>query len=150
MARITLPEVQAWLDTAKLTLSSFDTELLAHLEEEVLTRLSTVYDTSGWTTSGNTPKLVRTAISKTYASWTIDKEYSDDQEEGNDYAARLIANAEMIIISIINGTVVIPEEPTPDFARGPTFYPTDDSSAQEPTSDDPSLGGPYFSLGRAF
>lgn len=149
MARVTLPEVQGWLDPAKLTLGSLDTELDANLEEEIIDRLSVAYDTSVWTNSSNTPKLVKTIISKTYASWIIDRFYSEDQEEGNDYAARLNANAEMLITSLINGTITIPGT-DPAFSRGPSYYPNDASSAQTPTSDDPSLGGPYFSLGRSF
>lgn len=150
MARVTLAEIQGWLDPAKLTLASIDTELLANLEEEILTRLAVVYDVSGWTTSANTPKLVRTAISKFYASWLYDRFYSENQEEGNDYALRLAQNVENIMMALIDGRVVLPEEPDPMTSRGPSYYPTDASSAQEPTSDDPSLGGPYFSLGRSF
>lgn len=150
MARVTAAEVQGWLDAAKLTVSSLDTELIASLEEEILSRLSVVYDTTGWTTSANTPKLVRVIISKTYSSWVIDKAYSENQDEGNDYAKRLFDNAEMLINGIIEGNIIIPEEPVPDFTRAASFYPTDSSSAQEPTYANPSLGGPYFSLGRSF
>lgn len=150
MARITMAEVQGWLDPTKTTLSSLDTELLANLEEEILSRLAVVYDVSGWTTNLNTPKLVRTAISKSYASWYYDRFYSENQEEGNDYAARLQANVDSIMAALIDGRVVLPEVPEPAVSRGPSFYPTDSSSAQTPTSDDPSLGGPYFSLGRNF
>lgn len=150
MARVTLAEVQGWLDAAKLTLTSLNAQLLANLEEEILSRLSVAYDTSGWTTDLNTPKLVRVIISKTYSSWEIDKAYSENQDEGNDYAKRLNDNAEMLINGIVEGNIIIPEEPVPDLPRGPSFYPTDASSAQEPTYDDPSLGGPYFSLGRSF
>lgn len=150
MARVTMAEIQGWLDSAKLTLTAIDTELLANLEEEILTRLAVVYDTSGWTTSGNTPKLVRTAISKSYASWLYDRFYSENQEEGNDYAVRLQENVESIMSALIDGRVVLPEVPEPAVSRGPSFYPTDASSAQTPTADDPSLGGPWFSLGRSF
>lgn len=150
MARISLAEAQAWCEQVKLTLGSLDSALLAHLEEEVLARLSPVYDVSVWTTDSNTPKLVRTIISKTYSSWIVDRAYSEDQEEGNDYAKRLNDNAEMLIAALIEGSIEIPGGPDPETSRGASFYPTDASSAQEPTSDDPSLGGPYFSLGLSF
>lgn len=150
MARVTLGEVQGWLDPSKLTLASLDAELLANLEEELISRLRVVYDTSTWVDSLTTPKLVRTAISKFYASWLYDRFYSENQEEGNDYALRLAENVESIMSALIDGRVVLPEDPEPAVSRGPSFYPTDASSAQEPTSSDPSLGGPWFSLGRSF
>lgn len=150
MARVTTAEVQAWLDTVKLTIASVETELSAHLETEILARLGSAYDTSGWTTDANTPKLVRTIISKTYASFLIDRFYSEDQEEGNDYAARLMANAEMLITGIIDGSITIPDEGEPDIARGPSYFPTDASSALEPTADNPEYGGPYFSMSKSF
>lgn len=149
MARVTVPEVQGWVDPAKLTISTLDTELIANLEEEILDRLSVAYDTSVWTTSGNTPKLVRVIISKTYSSWLIDRFYSEDQDAGSDYAKRLLENAEMLIMSLINGQITIPST-DPTFSRGPSYYPNNASSSQLPTPADPSLGGPYFSLGRSF
>lgn len=150
MARVTLPEVQAWLDSTKLTLASLDTELIAHIEEEILNQLAVRYTVTGWTTSANTPKLVRTAISKFYASWLLDRFYSENQEEGSDYALRLKENSDMIVAGLVNGTIILPEQPTPTYPSGASFYPTDASSAQDPTTDDMSLGGPYFSLGRSF
>ncbi len=127
-----------------------ETELIAHLETEILARLNSVYDTSTWVDSTTTPKLVRTIISKTYASFYIDRWYSEDQEEGNDYAARLMQNAEMLITGIIDGNIEIPGEGVPDTPRGPSFFPTDASSALTPTDDHPEYGGPYFSLSKQF
>lgn len=149
MARVTLAEIQGWLDPVKLTLASIDSELLAHLEEETLTKLSSVYDVSGWTTSSNTPKIVRTAISKYYASWLMDRFYSENQDEGSDYAKRLCDNADMIVSGLVNRVIIIPEVPVPSYDVA-SYYPNDLSSAQDPTEDNPSLGGPYFSLGRGF
>lgn len=150
MARVTLAEIQGWLDPFKLTLASIDTELLANLEEETLAKISTVYDTSGWTNSTNTPKLIRTIISKYYASWLLDRFYSENQDEGNDYAKRLCDNADSVVMSILNRTIIIPEVPSSSTSDAASYYPNDTSSAQEPTIDNPSLGGPYFSLGRSF
>lgn len=150
MARVTLPEVQGWLDPVKLTIASLDTELLAQLEEEILARLSVAYDTSGWTTDSNTPKLIRTIISKTYASFLYDRFYSEDQEEGNDYAARLNANAEMLIMGLIEGRIILPGGPETATSRGPSYFPTDASSALEPTDDHPEWGGPKFSMNSRF
>lgn len=150
MARISLAEAQAWLEPTKLTLDALDEDLLDHLEAEVLSRLEAIFDTSGWTTDSNTPKLVRTIISKFYAAWTYDRQYSEDQLEVNEYATRLMQNAEGVLTGIIDGNITIPEVPDPETERQPSFYPNDASSALEPTDDDPSLGGPYFSLSKAF
>lgn len=150
MARITLAEAQGWLESTKLTIASLDASLLGQLEEEILSRLSVVYDTSAWTSDTTTPKLIRTIIAKTYASWLYNRQYSEDQGENNEYALKLLENAEMLMNALIGGQIEIPGGPEPETSRGASFYPTDASSVQEPTDADPSLGGPYFSLGRLF
>lgn len=150
MARVTQREIQSWLEITKLNLAALNTDLLLQLEEEVLVQLSSVYDTSTWTDDTTTPKIVRTIIAKTYASYHIDKVYSENQDEGNDYAARLIANANMLIAGLVSGLFEIPEVPSPENPGTASFYPTDASSAMEPTLEDPSLGPARFSLGKVF
>jgi len=150
MARVTLAEIQGWLDPIKLTLASIDTELLANLEAETLAKISTVYDVTTWVDVASTPKLIRTVISKYYASWIMDRFYSENQDEGSDYAKRLCDNADSVVASILNRTIIIPEVPEPTASEAASYYPNDASSAQTPTIDNPSLGGPYFSLGRSF
>jgi hypothetical protein len=149
MARVALGEVQGWLEPTKLTLTSLDTGLLNNLEEEVLARLGSVYDTSLWIDSSTTPKLVRTIISKLYSSWHYDRQYSEDQEEGNNYAHRLAQNAENLIRSIVAGQIIIPDEPISNPHQA-NFFPTNESSSKKPTELNPEFGGPYFSLGRRF
>jgi len=149
MARVTLNEVRAWVEPTKLPLSALDTELLAHLEEEALVRLSSTYDVDVWVDSGTTPKIVRTIISKLYASFYIDRAYSENQDDGNDYAIKLAENAEMLLTGLVIGDFEIPNNP-PDNSSSPSFYPTNASSSQTPTLSDPSLGGPHFSLGKVF
>ncbi|MET0466940.1 MAG: hypothetical protein ABW007_27515 [Chitinophagaceae bacterium] len=153
MARVSDAEVGAWLEVTKLSIPGSgveDSELLSHMEAEVLIRLSTVYDTSTWLDGVTTPKIVRTIISKMYASFLLDKAYSENQDGGNDYAARLQANADLLITGLVDGLITIPGiDPTVDQTE-PSFYPNDASSAQRPTADDMSLGGPWFSLGQAF
>lgn len=149
MGRVTLSEVAAWVDPTKIPLSALDQELLSHLEEEVLVQLVPQYNVSTWLSPETTPKIVRVIIAKTYASFYIDRAYSENQDVGNDYAARLQANANTLIMGLVNGSIQIPEVP-PDNPSSASFYPNDASSAQEPTSDDPSLGGPWFSLGKVF
>lgn len=149
MARVTQREIQSWLELTKLNLPALNTDLLAQLEEEVLVQLSSVYNTSTWLDEVTTPKIVRVIIAKIYASIHIDKMYSENQDEGNDYAARLMANANMLLAGLMSGLFEIPGVVSPNPGT-PSFYPTDASSAMEPTTEDPSLGPARFSLGKVF
>lgn len=148
MPRVQTSEIQAWLEPTKLTIAAPDLDLLVHLERETLVRLAVFYDTSGWTDHTNTPDIVRTIISKCYAVQHIDKTYSENQDENSEYARRLKENVHMLIEGILEGVIPIPGQ---DKANGrASFFPTNASSAQEPTRDDMSLGGPWFSLGKSF
>lgn len=149
MARIAVEDVQAWVESTKLKPSALDLDHLSQIEEEVLARLSSVYTTTSWVDRTTTPRLVQVIISKLYAGWLYDKTYSENQNYPNNYARMVKANAEMLIVGIINGTIEIPGATTTTLA-GASFYPNDASSAQTPTSVDPSLGPAKFSLGRLF
>ena len=149
MARVTQREVQSWLELTKLNLAALNTDLLSQLEEEVLVQLSSVYDVSPWIDEATTPKIVRVIISKIYAGWHINKMYSENQDEGNDYARDLQQNAQMLLAGLISGLFEIPGTVSPNPGTA-SFYPTDASSAMEPTHDDPSLGPARFSLGKVF
>jgi hypothetical protein len=148
MSRITVQEAQAWAEGTKLTIPALDTNLLDHLEEEVLRPLDSAFDIATWVDATSTPKLVRTIISKLYVAWAYDKTYSEDIEQGNNYADRLKMNANTLLAGLIAGTIELPG--VPDVAGTPVFYPTDASSAMEPTFDDPSLGPAAFSMGLRF
>jgi len=149
VSRITVQEAQAWAEGTKLTISALDTDLLDHLEEEVVVRLSSAFpDYTTWVDETTTPKLVRTIISKLYIAWIYDRQYSEDIAEGSAYSDRLRLNAEMLITGLLDGTIELPGEP--DISGSPLFYPTDASSAQCPTRDDPSLGPAAFSMGKMF
>ncbi len=150
MARITVDGAQGWADQQKVTLSTLDLHLLNSIETEVLARLSSAYDTSTWLDATNTPPLVQVVICKYYVSWIYDRAYSENQIEGNDYAAMLRMNAEMLISGLIDGTIDIPGVTPIGSGAGPAFYPNDASSALEPTFDDLSLGPAKFSMGKVF
>lgn len=149
--RITVNEVTAWFESTKLpSFTDFtgrDLELLNHLEEEVLQRIQSAHDTTGWTNNTNTPKIVRTVIAKMFASWFYERQYSEDGET-NTYSKRLQDNANTLIDGILDGT--IPIDDTPATIGQPIFYPNDASSALEPTKDDSSLGPNKFSMGQVF
>lgn len=149
MARVQLSEVATWVEPAKVPITVLDPELLSALEEEVLVQLAPQYTTTTWVDPATTPKIVRVIIAKMYASFHIDRAYSENQDGGNDYAARIMANANMLLTGLVSGSFELPESP-PGNASTPSFFPTDFSSAQTATSDNPEFGGPYFSLGRVF
>lgn len=150
MTRVALSEVQAWVEPSKVNLTALDSELLSSLEEEVLVQLTSQYNVSGWINPATTPKIVRVIIAKTYASFHIDRAYSENQDGGNDYAARLMANANMLLTGLVSGSIDIPDVPATNSSTAPSFFPTDASSAQLSTASNPEFGGPYFSLGRVF
>jgi hypothetical protein len=148
MARIQLADAQGWVESTKLTLPSLDVALLNQLEEEIIARLHTVYDTSTWLDPITTPAIIKVIIAKTYAAWVYDRQYSENQDQGNDYAAMLRTNAEMLITGLIDGTIDIPG--ILPIGGIPSYYPNDASSAMVPTLEDPSLGPAKFSMGKMF
>lgn len=148
MSRITVNEAKAWAEPTKLTIAPLDVDLLDHLEEEVLRRVGVVVDTTSWVDAATTPKIVRTAISKFYVSMLYDRQYSEDIADGNAWAQRLAANAELLISGIVDGTIEVPGATSE--AGQPVFYPNDASSAATPTFDDPSLGPAKFSMNMVF
>lgn len=152
--RITVAEAQAWAEPTKMTIQepfiAQNSALLLQIEEEVLARISNAYDISTWVDPVTTPRLVRVAIAKKFVAWAYRRQYSEDITEADAaYATQLDANAEVIIQGIVDGSIEIPTLP-PSTTSTPLFYPTDASSAQRPTRDDPSLGPAKFSMGMTF
>ena len=153
MARITAAEAQAWVEGTKFTIASItgtNLDLLTQIEEEIIARVANSYPTDylNWTTSANTPLLIKVAIAKMFVAWMYRRQYSEDLgEDDAAYAAKLEANAQSIIDGVVDGTLDIPGVSS---GIGPAFYPTDASSAMEPTVSDPSLGPAKFSMGMRF
>jgi len=150
MPHITVQQAQAWAEQSKLALGSLDLELEDQVATQVLGRVAQAYDVSSWTDDTTTPDIVRSAIAMTYVSWFYSRQYSEDEPNTNEYAIRLLAMAEDLIAGIITGAIEVPEEPIQTDLGEAAFYPTDASSAMEPTLDDSSLGGPVFSMGTVF
>lgn len=149
MARISIDDVQAWVENSKIVPPSLDLDHVDQIETEILARLGGVYNTSLWVDKATTPRLIQVIIAKTYTGWLYDKMYSENQSQPNIYSRMIKQNAEMLIDGILDGTIEIPGTPATT-EQGPTFYPNDISSAQEPTFEDPSLGPAKFSMGRIF
>lgn len=150
MARITPTDAQGWAESTKIDLSTLDVSLLDSIESEVISRLGSAYDTSTWVDPTSTPKIVKVVIAKNYVAWFYDRQYSENQDRGNDYAAMLRTNAEMLMTGLLDGTITIPGVTPIGSAAGPAFYPSDASSTLDPTPDDMSLGPAKFSMGKTF
>ena len=151
MAHITTAEVNAWLEATKLNLSSVDATLEGHSSEIVIDRLAAVFNVSTWVNESTTPKLVRTLISMYYASYIYDRAYADDATDTSNYAFILRRQADAIIIGLLAGTIIMPEDPVAATAHiDPAYFPNDLSSANSPSSDFPSDGPPSFTMGQVF
>jgi hypothetical protein len=148
MAFIDVVEAQSWAEQSKLSIASIDGGLEDSIATQVLAKIAAAYDTTAWTTSTSTPSLVRKVIAMQYVSWQISRAYAADDGE-NDYALRLLGMSESLIEGIISGAIPLTDLPSDQTAFSATaaFYPSDASSAMEPTADDRSLGGPAFTMG---
>jgi hypothetical protein len=150
MARVTVEEVRALAERTKLTVQTLDTALLDSYEGEILARLGAQIDAATiaiWITPETTPTLIRTIIARKYFAWFYFRQYSEDVgTTENTYAEKLDASAEMLIAGILDGSIPIPGSTVN--ISGATFYPTDDSSAQDPRDvpEDPSVGPASFSM----
>ena len=151
MARILVADAQAWLDGTKLTISTLESALLAQVESQVVSSLDSSFDITGWVNDTNTPAIVKTIIAMNYVAWLYDRSYSEDQEQGNDYAALLRAQAAALQQGLIDGSIVIPDQPADTGPSDtPLFYPNDESSSLEPTDLLPSLGPASFNVRGVF
>jgi hypothetical protein len=150
MTHISFGEAQAWSERTKLDLGTvLEEELEDQLSTQVLSRVATAYDTSGWVSETTTPKLLRTVIAMQYVAYIYARTYSDNTD-GDSYSTLLLTGSEAILQNIIDGiTPIDGVDPTADLSE-PVFYPTDLSSASTPTPEDSSLGGAKFSMGTIF
>lgn len=151
MGNITVEEAQVWCERTKLDLGAqLDGGLEEQVSSQILGRVATIYDTSSWVSSLTTPKLIKTIIAMYYTAWMYNKLYSDDNDDTNGYADKLMSMADTLLQNIMEGLTVIPGVTPTDDPSEPSFYPTDASSALEATVEDPSLGPAKFSMGTIF
>jgi hypothetical protein len=151
MARILIGDAQAWAESTKLNITVLDSGLVDQVETQVLARLTPAFPdiVSTWTSSVNTPAIVKTVIAMFYVAWFYDRQYSEEQEALNDYAVLLRAQAESLIAGIIDGSIDIPNVDPPALG-GPDYYPNDLSSSLSPTTRDRSLGDAKFSMNQIY
>jgi hypothetical protein len=149
VAHIDVNDTSAWAEPLRLPITVLDNDLEDSIATQVLAKLAVVIDVTSWLDLNSTPEIVRKIIAMQYVASYINRSQSSE-EDLNNYALWLWANAETLIDGLIAGTLVLDPTVPPDGTdpSSPLYYPTDASSAQEPTPDDMSLGGPAFSMGR--
>jgi hypothetical protein len=152
MPRVTPQEVQSWLEGTKSDLAgSLDSDFLRQIEARVLGQIASAYPVSAWVSVGTTPELVRVCIAMKYAAWFYRRTYSEEGET-NQYATLLDTSANALITGIINGSIILPDATSATTVAGPSFYPSDASSALDPINfpDDRSVGPGAFSMNKIF
>jgi hypothetical protein len=107
------------------------------------------YPTATWVNEASTPALIRTIIAMYYIAALYDRHYAQEEEESS-YAITLRSLADANITGLISGSVELSEYELPVTGGTPSFFPNDLSSANEPTVDNPSDGGPAFMMGTIF
>jgi hypothetical protein len=137
MPHIQVSDAQSWLEKTKTNLGpALDDNLEASIASQVLARVVQSYDVSTWTDNTSTPRLVRDVIAMKYASWFYNRQYSED-DQTNEYALLLNAQAEVLIDGIIDGSIDLPEieGPGPGLENlGPSYEKSD----------------PVFTMGKVF
>lgn len=130
MAVVTLPEVQQWLETTKMSLAAVDPELSESARLVVFGKVSGTYDTSEWVDVATTPKLIRATIGKLVAAWEYLKAYGEEDE--STYGSRMERQVYELLKEIDNGNVLLEEYPEiAGTLSEPVFYPNDESNASE-------------------
>lgn len=149
MAHFTVAEAQAWAEPSKLPVTAIDSNLEKAITNLVFGQLRTLFDVTGWTNESATPSLVRTILAMYYIAAIYDKHYAQE-EEGAAYAITLRNLANANIAGLLSGNVTMAEYELATETFSPSFFPNDLSSANDPSSDFPSDGGPSFMMGSVF
>jgi hypothetical protein len=159
VAHIVTSDVQTWLESTKLSISTIEPNLEATVSAEVLGRLTETYSqfVPLWVDSTSTPQIVKQIIAMYYASWIFDRAYSEvvTNESQVSYGATLRGWATALMASVITGSVAIAEIEPNQPAVAPIFYPTDASSTWDAwrantDCNDNSLGPAKFGMGKVF
>ncbi len=139
MAVITVEHVQQWLKGTKYKLTTLDEDLEESARAEAFARLSTKFDTSGWTSKSNTPRVVMDIVSLLVASWEYDRAVSQDApNEWSTYGDKLARRARGLIEGILADEIDIGEPQDPDLADtdSPIFFPTDSEDEYDALTDE--------------
>jgi hypothetical protein len=106
MALFTVEDARAWGEPTKLPMVELQADLSAQVETHVLARLGSEYAVNDWSTSSNTPKLVRSLMAMYYVAWLYERAHAED-DPASEYSLRLLAMAERALTSILDGSMVL-------------------------------------------
>jgi hypothetical protein len=160
--RIEPADVQAWCEPTKLPIGELDDALDVQVETYVIAKLEPGFDASTWTSPTSTPVIIKQVIAMKYASLLYDRQYSEDSDASNAWAARLDMMAEDLIAGMLDGSVTVDGYVTTQDHADPVGYPNDTSSTPMPSGPpnvqwspnhvigDPAAQPPAFSVGMRF
>jgi hypothetical protein len=154
VANFTLEEMQAWVESSRLsvTFDDIDDDLAKQITEQVFARLGLLYTTASWVDETTTPQLVRSILAMQYVAWKYDAAYSVDDEEGSNYAALLRQTSENNMLALLSGVITLPDivSEVAGTIGQPSFFPNDLSTATAPSWDFPADGPEAFNMGQVF
>ena|ERR1700759_5346107 len=160
--RIELADVQNWCEPTKLPVGELDDRWTLQIETQVFAKLEAGFDVSTWVGPETTPEIIKSVIAMKYASLLYEKQYSEDSDQSNAWAARLDMMADDLIDGMLSGSVVIDGYVQAEEHSDPVSYPTDTSSTPMPNGPanvqwspnhvmgDPSANPAMFSVGMKF
>lgn len=131
MAVIAVSDVNQWLGTNKLEIASMPTELAESQEKYVFGKLYSVYSehVDGWTTTANTPALVKAVVSMRVAGHIYIRQYAEEASNWAAYGMFLLRESDKWIDQLNSGALDIEDIDFPTLNQ-PAFYP--DDAASEP------------------
>lgn len=136
MAHVGVDDVNTWLEASKLSVSEIEPGLDVYATGLIVGALISRFDTTTWVDEATTPSLVKQLIAMLYAAAFYRREYSEDLVDGTglNWAQWLESSAGGYVSQIVSGVIDIiglPGEVDAGLAL-PAFYPTDESSIDEP------------------
>jgi hypothetical protein len=150
---IELNDAVGWADTVNgkfPSMAELDGNLALSLQEVLIGQLSSTFNTALWVSPATTPSLIKKILGMQYTASAFERMYADDNDISN-YGTRLLQQADKLIQGLIAGNITLTDLSDTDVVAAgigqPAFFPTNASSAQEPTKDFPSFGGPAFTIG---
>lgn len=124
MSIVAKEDVQQWLEQTKLTLTELDASLTATATTLTFATIGSVYDTTLWTTTANTPAIIKVIVSMLIAAWTHNRAYSENSGP-SDYGLWLEEKAMSMLDGLKNGEIDITEIPGQISDTLIAFYPND-------------------------
>jgi hypothetical protein len=106
---IDLTDVNAWLEQVKTQVVEVEDALAGQLADTVIGAVSQRYSVGSWVDPESTPLLIRRIISMFYAGYFYHRTFSNNSEPGV-YGDRLLADAQILLDGVANGTISIPAD----------------------------------------